>query len=86
MSAIETEQKPVERFAQQHKFTGYRQLTEAEALLINKVKAAGVELGSLVDELRSMPDLDQRWVSIGQTDLQTGLMALTRAIARPTTF
>ena len=76
----------IERFEQQHKFTGYRQLTESEAQLINKVKAAGVELGSLVDELRAMPDLDQRWVSIGQTDFQTGLMALTRAIARPTTF
>ena len=76
----------IERFEQQHKFTGYRQLTESEAQLINKVKAAGVELGSLVDESRAMPDLDQRWVSIGQTDFQTGLMALTRAIARPTTF
>lgn len=31
-------------------------------------------------------DVDQRWVSIGATDLQTGLMALTRAVAKPTTF
>lgn len=27
-----------------------------------------------------------RWVSIAKTDLQTGLMALTRAVAQPTTF
>jgi hypothetical protein len=30
--------------------------------------------------------LDQRWVSIGATDLQTGFMSLMRAIAQPTTF
>lgn len=27
-----------------------------------------------------------RWVSIAATDFQTGLMALTRAVAQPTTF
>lgn len=27
-----------------------------------------------------------RWVSIARTDFQTGLMALTRAVAQPTTF
>lgn len=30
--------------------------------------------------------LDQRWISIGATDLQTGFMAITRGIAQPTTF
>ena len=32
------------------------------------------------------PSLDQRWVSIGATDLQTGFMAVIRGIAQPTTF
>lgn len=27
-----------------------------------------------------------RWLAIGRTDLQTGLMALIRAVAKPTTF
>ena len=71
---------------QQPKVTGYRQLTEAEAGLMNEVKAHGVELGELVDRLRALPGLDQRWVSIGATDLQTGLMALVRSVAKPTTF
>lgn len=66
--------------------TGYRQLSKAEGDLMNKIKAKGVELGQLVAELRAMPDLDQRWVSIGATDLQTGLMGLTRGVAKPTTF
>lgn len=70
----------------QPKITGYRQLSQAEADLMNKIKAKGVELGALVGELRAMPSLDQRWISIGATDLQTGLMALTRGVAQPSTF
>lgn len=30
--------------------------------------------------------LDQRWISIGATDLQRGFMAVIRGIAKPTTF
>ncbi len=66
--------------------TGYRQLGDTEVALINKIKAHGIALGELVNELRSIPGLDQRWISIGATDLQTGLMALARAVAQPTTF
>lgn len=32
------------------------------------------------------PALDQRWISIGATDLQRGFMAVIRGIAQPTTF
>lgn len=70
----------------QPKITGYRQLNEAEAALMNEIKAEGVKLGELVQKLRATDGLDQRWVSIGATDLQTGLMALTRGVAQPTTF
>lgn len=70
----------------QPKITGYRQLTEAEAALMNEIKQHGVQLGQLVQKLRETPSLDQRWVNIGATDLQTGLMALTRGVAQPTTF
>lgn len=70
----------------QPKITGYRQLSEAEAAWMNEIKARGVELGELVAKLRAVESLNQRWVAIGATDLQTGLMALTRAVAQPTTF
>ncbi len=70
----------------QPKITGYRQLDEKEAALMNEIKQKGVELGDLVEKLRSNGDLDQRWVSIGATDLQTGLMALVRSVARPASF
>ncbi len=53
---------------------------------MNEIKAEGVKLGELAAKLRSTEGLDQRWVSIGATNLQTGLMALTRGVAQPTTF
>lgn len=71
---------------QHRKINGYRELTQAEIDLMNEIKAKGAELGELVAKLRATEGLDQRWVSIGATDLQTGLMALTRGVARPTFF
>ena len=71
---------------EQPKVIGYRQLSEADAALMNEIKAKGVELGDLVQKLRATQGLDQRWISIGATDLQTGLMALVRGVAQPTTF
>ncbi|QFZ84642.1 hypothetical protein GFK26_18620 [Variovorax paradoxus] len=81
----------------QPKITGYRQLSEEEAALMNEAKALGQQMGGFIAKLRAyVPEntagvapgstLDQRWISIGATDLQTGLMAVTRGIARPTTF
>jgi hypothetical protein len=32
------------------------------------------------------PQLDQRWISIGATQLQQGFMCVIRGIAQPTTF
>lgn len=65
---------------------GYRDLSAEEIALMNQIKEQGVVLGELVQKLRAEQGVDQRWVSIGQTDLQTGLMALTRSVAQPTTF
>ena len=66
--------------------TGYRQLSEADAALINRIKAQGESMRQLVDELKATPGLDQRCVSIAATELQTGLMWLTRAVAQPQSF
>jgi hypothetical protein len=71
---------------QHRQIKGYRELSAEEIALMNEIKAKGAELGDLVAKLRAAPGLDQRWVSIGATDMQTGLMALTRSVAQPTTF
>ena len=71
---------------QHRKIKGYRELSQSEIDAMNEIKSKGAELGELVAKLRKMDGLDQRWLSIGATDLQTGLMALTRAVAQPTSF
>ncbi len=73
---------------QHKKISGYRDLTQQEIDLMNKIKAKAAEVGELVAELQSpvCNHLDRRWIAIGQTNLQQGFMALTRAVAQPTTF
>jgi hypothetical protein len=71
---------------QHRQIKGYRELNEAEITAMNEIKQKGVELGELVAKLRANSDHDQRWVSIGATDLQQGLMALTRSVAKPDFF
>lgn len=93
----------------QPKITGYRQLSEAEANLMNGIKAAGADLDDLVmrvlehllaqregasaktpEGLAEIDRLDvadpHRWAAMALTDLQVGLMKLTRAVAQPTSF
>lgn len=71
---------------QHRKITGYRDLTQAEIDLMNEIKAQGKQLNELILKVRGTADVDQRWAAIATTDLQTGLMALTRAVARPESF
>ena len=71
----------------QHKLiSGYRDLSQNEIDLMNAIKDQGTELEILVQTLRDTDGLDQRWVSIGATELQQGIMALVRAVAQPTMF
>lgn len=77
---------------------GYRALNTDEVSLINEIKAKGDSLGVLIQLLRNYNrnedggvitrrnELDHRWISIGETHLQQGLMALVRAVAQPTNF
>lgn len=68
------------------KITGYRELTSDEIDTINIIKELGAQIETQTDSLAAMSEVDQRWVSIGRTHLQQGLMALTRAVAKPTNF
>lgn len=94
---------------QHRKISGYRELSQQEIDLMNRIKAKGAELLELQYELDQMlrtqandksldvagNGLDNaeferfmdaeplRWASIGKTDIQTGIMALVRAVAQP---
>lgn len=71
---------------QHRKITGYRDLSQAEIDLMNLVKAEGDRLDHLIGTVEATDNVDQRWVSIGRTQLQLGIMALLRAVARPSSF
>lgn len=96
---------------------GYRELSESEINLMNRIKQKGKELLELQQELelKLRDDGDAkfsaaheaekvagssfteegeelrrfnqaeplRWASIGKTDIETGIMALVRAVAQP---
>lgn len=67
--------------------SGYRDLDQAEINLINEIKVKGEELGLLCEKLEGMREgVDLRWVAIGKTHLQQGIMDLVRAVARPESF
>ena len=98
---------------QHTKIVGYRDLSQAEIDLMNRIKASGAELVALHGEVKDLlmrqsaekveasmgsrsadsaetaewnrycaaePD---RWAAIAKTDIQTGIMALIRAVAQP---
>lgn len=100
---------------QHRKIKGYRELSQEEIDLMNRIKAKGSELLALQREVAMLlsqsqqgcyeaidnavtsdtaaiaqDELDRfsaaepfRWAAIGKTDIQTGIMALVRAIAQP---
>lgn len=76
---------------------GYRQFTPEEINLINLVKEKGAELEELCVMLAAQAQLNldvnsveyqdaYRWVAIGKTHMQQGLMAWTRSVGRPESF
>lgn len=78
---------------QHKKIKGYRELTTEEKETINGIKTVGEALDELITHLEAQGvdadyplGIDKRWLSVGKTHLQQGLMALTRAVAQPTTF
>ena len=94
---------------QHRKIAGYRELSQEEIDLMNRIKSKGAELLELHFELKTMLERTQsdksnaaandsqeyaeferfmcaeplRWAAIGKTDIQTGIMALVRAVAQP---
>jgi len=98
---------------QHRQIKGYRDLSEYEVDLMNRVKAAGAELLQLQAEVVQVLRNDEaaksnatrinstdypqclaelqrfqaaepfRWAAIAKTDIQTGVMALVRAVGQP---
>lgn len=53
---------------------------------LDQASLNGAETGDFTEFKRLTDAEPQHWVATGATNLQQGLMALTRAVAQPTTF
>lgn len=77
---------------QHRKIKGYRELSQDEIDLMNEIKVQGENLQSLITKLEATNAqtgghaIDMRWLSIGKTDLQKGIMSLVRSVAMPESF
>lgn len=81
---------------QHRKIKGYRELSQAEIDLMNEIKEKGVELSLLIEKVNKITDSlssdvresaePYRWSALAKTHFQQGLMALTRAVAKPVFF
>lgn len=89
---------------QHRQIKGYRELSQEEIDLMNRIKEKGAELLALHASLVTVIGQQQaavmvyggeeaqarffeaeplRWAAIGKKDIQTGVMALVRAVAQP---
>lgn len=86
---------------QHRQIKGYRELTQEEIDLMNKIKAEGAALEELLAVCRDVDVLEgkngdrahdgrldeaSRWRAVAKTHFQQGLMALTRSVAKPDFF
>lgn len=60
-------------------------LRELDLKILQHVHAQIAERNPSTDERHKVAE-PGRWLSIGRTKLQEGIMALTRAVAQPTSF
>jgi len=71
---------------QHKKIKGYRDLSQDEIDTMNMIKETGESLKELIDVVSASSGVDHRWVALAQTDLQKGIMALVRSVAKPESF
>ncbi len=77
---------------------GMRSLSNEEIMLMNDISDLGNQFGDLISVLENEPIIygendkelavfpDPRWLAIGKTHLQQGIMCLKRAIGKPDNF
>lgn len=85
---------------QHRKISGYRDLDQKEIDLMNEIKALGPQIEGILlkiekhisdergpkNNLRMNNATPERFLALAKTELQTGLMYATRAIAQPEFF
>lgn len=66
--------------------SGYGNLSEQQIDLMNEMKAAVNAVGDVLAKFKSLPELDQRCISIACTKAQESSMWACRAVTKPANF
>lgn len=74
MSTIRHEGLPVQ---------GYRPQSDDKVQLVNQSKQLEERVLRFLDDLKSDPEADQRWLAAGRTDIEKGFMAVNRSVFQP---
>jgi len=62
---------------------GYRPQGDDRVALVNRNKEIEERVLRILDELKTMPEVDPRWLATGRTDIEKGFMAVNRAVFQP---
>ena len=62
---------------------GYRPQSDEAVSLVNVNKEIEERVLRILDELKARPDIDQRWLQAGRTQIELGLMAVNRSVFQP---
>lgn len=63
--------------------SGYQPQTDEKVQLVNSFKADEERLLRKLDAMKHDPNIDQRWLAIGRTGLETAFMAVNRSVFVP---
>lgn len=50
---------------------------------VNHMKQLEERVLRALDELKALPETDQRWLAAGRTDIEKGFMAVNRSVFKP---
>lgn len=62
---------------------GYRAQPAQALERVNAMKEIEERVLRALDELKALPEIDQRWLATGRTDIEKGFMAVNRSVFRP---
>jgi hypothetical protein len=77
---------------QHTKIKGYRDLSQREIDLMNRLKGLGDDIEVIITELQEVATVaeaeqaDQRCVALAKTNIQQGMMWAIRSVAKPASF
>lgn len=62
---------------------GYRPQSSETISIVNSMKCTEEQILRVLDAMAQGPEIDQRWLAIGRSQLEQAFMAINRSVFRP---